>query len=109
MDRESKLVERVGRAFRSDFGYARNAALRLGIGDDAAIMSSGRDKDWVLSCDAFLEGVHFLSKTHPADSVGYKSLIRATSDLAAMGATPRYFLLTRPRGGRYHEGQRRLD
>jgi thiamine-monophosphate kinase len=94
MDRESKLVERVGRAFRSDFGYARNAALRLGIGDDAAIMSSGRDKDWVLSCDAFLEGVHFLSKTHPADSVGYKSLIRATSDLAAMGATPRYFLLT---------------
>ncbi len=33
-------------------------------------------------------------KTHPPDSVGYKALARATSDLAAMGATPRFFLLT---------------
>jgi thiamine-monophosphate kinase len=94
MDRESKLVERIGRAFRSAGRGAHDTALRVGIGDDAAIISSGRDKDWVLSCDAFLEGVHFLAKTHPPDSVGYKSLVRATSDLAAMGATPRYFLLT---------------
>jgi thiamine-monophosphate kinase len=94
MDRESKLVERVGRAFRSGSRYAHNAALRLGIGDDAAVISCDGKNDWVLSCDAFLEGVHFLAKTHPADSVGYKSLVRATSDLAAMGATPRYFLLT---------------
>jgi thiamine-monophosphate kinase len=61
----------------------------------------------VLSCDAFLEGVHFLAKTHPPDSVGYKSLARATSDLAAMGAVPRFFLLTlalpRERTGRWLE------
>jgi thiamine-monophosphate kinase len=94
MDRESKLVERVGRALCSGSRHAHNAALRLGIGDDAAVISSGGKKDWVLSCDAFLECVHFLAKTHPPDSVGYKSLVRATSDLAAMGATPRYFLLT---------------
>jgi thiamine-monophosphate kinase len=94
MDRESKLVGRVGQAFRSGSRHAHDTALRLGIGDDAAIISSSGKNDWVLSCDAFLEGVHFLAKTHPADSVGYKSLARATSDLAAMGATPRYFLLT---------------
>jgi len=94
MDRESKLVERIGRAFRSGSRRTHDTALRLGIGDDAAVISSGGKNDWVLSCDAFLEGVHFLAKTHPADSVGYKSLVRATSDLAAMGATPRYFLLT---------------
>jgi thiamine-monophosphate kinase len=94
MDRESKLVERIGRAFRSGSRRTHDTALRLGIGDDAAIISSGGKNDWVLSCDAFLEGVHFLVKTHPADSVGYKALVRATSDLAAMGATPRYFLLT---------------
>jgi thiamine-monophosphate kinase len=96
MDRESKLVERIARAFR--FGamgkHAHHAGLRLGIGDDGAIISCGGKSDWVLSCDAFLEGVHFLAKTHPPDSVGYKSLVRATSDLVAMGATPRYFLLT---------------
>ncbi|MFZ0882266.1 MAG: thiamine-phosphate kinase [Candidatus Acidiferrales bacterium] len=70
------------------------SALRLGIGDDAAILAPTGRSEWVLTCDAFLEGVHFLTKTHPPDSVGYKSLARATSDLAAMGATPRYFLLT---------------
>ena len=45
-----------------------------------------RSTEWVLSCDAFLEGVHFLAARYPPDSVGYKSLVRATSDLAAMGA-----------------------
>ena len=39
-------------------------------------------------------GVHFLAASYPPDSVGYKSLVRATSDLAAMGARPRLFLLT---------------
>ena len=70
------------------------AALRLGPGDDAAILSRLPKADLVLSCDAFIEGVHFRANTHPPESVGYKSLARATSDLAAMGAVPRYFLLT---------------
>ena len=96
MDRESKLVEKIARAFHSSamVRHAQRSGLRLGIGDDAAIISPSGKNDWVLSCDAFLEEVHFLAKTHPPDSVGYKSLVRATSDLAAMGATPRYFLLT---------------
>jgi len=79
-------------------GTTRNhhpsSAVHLGVGDDAAILSPSGETDLVLSCDAFVEGTHFLLKTHPAESVGYKSLARATSDLAAMGATPRYFLLT---------------
>jgi thiamine-monophosphate kinase len=94
MDGEGKLVERIARALPSKARARHDGALRLGIGDDAAIVASGGRNDWVLSCDAFLEGVHFLAKSHPPDSVGYKSLVRATSDLAAMGATPRFFLLT---------------
>jgi len=94
MDRESKLVAKIARAFPARAGGRRDAALRLGIGDDAAVIAPRSKHDWVLSCDAFLEGVHFLAKTHPPDSVGFKSLVRATSDLAAMGATPRFFLLT---------------
>jgi thiamine-monophosphate kinase len=94
MDRESKLVDRIARALPSQPGRSHNLALRLGVGDDAAIITSSGRNDWVLSCDAFLEGVHFLAKSHPPDSVGYKSLVRATSDLTAMGATPRFFLLT---------------
>ncbi len=90
MDQEDQLIERVRRAIPSREG----GGLRLGIGDDAAVVSPHKDSEWVLSCDAFLEGVHFLANSHPADSVGFKALARATSDLAAMGAQPRFFLLT---------------
>ena len=71
-----------------------SSTVRVGPGDDAAILSPSGETDWVLSCDAFIENVHFHRELHPPDSVGYKSLVRATSDLAAMGAAPRYFLLT---------------
>jgi thiamine-monophosphate kinase len=67
--------------------------LRIGIGDDAAVILPRSGAEWVLTTDAFLENVHFLLKVHPPEAVGYKALARATSDLAAMGARPRYFLL----------------
>ena len=90
---EDELIHRIARAVPSAVGR-RNRGVGLGIGDDGAILSSRRRFDWVVSCDAFVEGVHFLAEIHPADSVGYKALARATSDLAAMGAVPRFFLLT---------------
>src|SRR6202050_4421746 len=93
MDAERKLVARIARALPKKDKGRRDGQLRLGIGDDAAIVASGGNSDWVLSSDAFLEGVHFLAKSHPPASVGYKSLVRAASDLAAMGATPRFFLI----------------
>jgi len=94
MDRESQLVERTVRAIPSSLGRRGAANLRLGIGDDAAVLAPTGGAEWILSCDAFLEGVHFLEKVHPPDSVGYKALVRAVSDLVAMGGTPRLFLLT---------------
>jgi len=90
MESEDQLVQRTGRAIPSLNG----GALRLGIGDDAAIIAPTGRLEWVLTCDQFLEGVHYLSDSHPPDSVGYKALARATSDIAAMGAIPRFFLLT---------------
>ncbi len=94
MHKEDQLVERIARKVPSILGHRASGVLRLGIGDDSAILSPNGRNDWVLSCDAFLEGVHFLAKAHPPDSVGYKSLVRAASDLVAMGASPRYFLMT---------------
>jgi thiamine-monophosphate kinase len=89
---ERQLVKKIARALSSGKRWASH--LRLGIGDDAAVLSPGGRTEWVVSCDTFLEGVHFRAKTHPPDSVGYKALARAVSDLAAMGARPRFFLLT---------------
>jgi thiamine-monophosphate kinase len=95
---EAQLIERISAAIPTPIGAQGGPKLRsrvgVAIGDDAAVISPNGESDWVLSSDAFLEGIHFLPKTCPSDSVGYKSLVRATSDLAAMGATPRLFLLT---------------
>ena len=89
MSSEDQLIERVRRKFPST-----TDGLRTGIGDDAAVLRSGKRAEWVVTTDAFLENVHFLRRVHPPKTVGYKALARATSDLAAMGAQPRYFLLT---------------
>lgn len=94
MDAEGHLIEKIARAIPSAGTGKNSSGLRLGIGDDAAIFAPSKGCEMVLSCDAFLEGVHFLAGPHPPDSVGYKSLVRAASDLAAMGARPRFFLMT---------------
>jgi thiamine-monophosphate kinase len=92
MVHERQLVEKIARALGS---RKRGASrLRVGIGDDAAVISPAAGAGWVLSCDTFLEDVHFRMNTHPPDAVGYKAVARAASDLAAMGAAPRFFLLT---------------
>src|ERR1700691_6077708 len=107
---EDELVSRIARAFVHAPGSKRankraaGSGMHLGIGDDAAILSPARGSDWVLSCDAFLENVHFIANLHPPDSVGFKSLARATSDIAAMGATPHFFLLTLAIPSRYTGG-----
>lgn len=85
---EDELIERIRRRIPSSEG----GALQLGIGHDAALIHSRHDL--VVTCDQFLEGAHFLVDKHPPASVGYKALIRATSDVVAMGARPRFFLLS---------------
>lgn len=66
----------------------------MGMGDDAALLSPKTGFETILTCDWFLEGTHFLAAKYPPDSVGWKCLARAVSDVAAMGGTPRYFLLS---------------
>lgn len=68
---------------------ARGAgALRLGIGDDCAILSPPRGHEIVVTTDLSLEGRHFRRDWHPAHAVGHRALARGLSDLAAMGARP---------------------
>src|SRR4029077_644317 len=86
---EDQLLERVCRRFPSIGGY-----VRVGAGDDAAVLSPGAGTEWVVAPDAFLESVTLRRNVHPPKSVGYKALARAASDLAAMGARSRCFFLT---------------
>ena len=66
--------------------------VRLGIGDDAALVSVPAGQELAVAIDTMVEGVHFPRDTRAAD-IGWKSLAVNLSDLAAMGATPAWALL----------------
>jgi thiamine-monophosphate kinase len=77
--------------------YFRNCGLkrpdvRLGIGDDAALLDSPVSCDLVAAIDTLVDGVHFPHGC-PAASVGHRVLAVNLSDLAAMGAKPAWALL----------------
>jgi thiamine-monophosphate kinase len=65
----------------------------LGLGDDAALIDCPPGYRLVATVDQAVEGVHFLPDD-PPDLVARKLLRRNLSDIAAMGATPRHYLLT---------------
>jgi len=68
--------------------------IKLGIGDDAALVAVAADRNLVLTTDLFIEDVHFTRALHPPQSVGHHALARSLSDIAAMGGRPRFALLS---------------
>lgn len=70
----------------------RAAAVRLGVGDDAALLAPAPGCELAVSTDMLVEGRHFLVGADPG-RLGHKALAVNLSDLAAMGATPRQALL----------------
>jgi thiamine-monophosphate kinase len=80
---EVALIDRIRRQAR-----AGSRALRLGIGDDCALLRPSTGCEICVTTDFTLEGVHFRRDWHPPESVGHRCLARGLSDLAAMGAEP---------------------
>lgn len=89
---ENSLISRIKAV--ENHRLPRHRFIRIGIGDDAALLRPAVGHDAILTCDWFLEGTHFLRDRHLADSTGWKCLARALSDIAAMGGRPRCFLLS---------------
>ena len=71
---------------------ARAADVVVGVGDDGAVLAPGRGMQQVQVIDTLVEGVHFPSRM-PAADIGYRVVAVNLSDLAAMGATPRWMTL----------------
>ncbi len=82
---EFKLIDRY-------FNWACYHSVSLGVGDDCAVIDATLHTQTVTSVDTLIEGVHFPKNTSAAD-IAYKALAVNLSDLAAMGATPKYFTL----------------
>jgi len=84
---EFDLIERYFRGCG-----ARRADVRVGVGDDAAILECPAGAELVAAVDSLVAGVHFPHGSSPA-SIGHRALAVNLSDLAAMGARPAWALL----------------
>lgn len=65
-----------------------------GIGDDCAVIPKDEKFSYVITTDMLVEGKHFLTNKISAFELGYKSLAVNISDVAAMGAAPKFSLLS---------------
>ena len=81
---ELALIESIRRAS----GVRPLGRVRLGIGDDCAILRPPPGHEILVTTDFCLEGRHFRRDWHTPESVGHRCFARGLSDLAAMGAKP---------------------
>ncbi|MGH8772549.1 MAG: AIR synthase related protein, partial [Burkholderiales bacterium] len=79
--------EIIRRYFTSESGGAL-----LGVGDDAALVAVSPGMELAVSTDMLLEGRHFFANADPRQ-LGHKALAVNLSDMAAMGAEPRWLTL----------------
>jgi thiamine-monophosphate kinase len=68
--------------------------LVIGPGDDCAAIDAGDGRLWLLTCDAQVEGRHFPTGCSPDDGLGRRIAAVNLSDIAAMGGSPRFALLS---------------
>lgn len=83
----------VGQRIEADDAASPGFCLLVDTGDDAAAWKTAQTTE-LLTTDTVVEGVHFTRNTIPWDDLGWKSLASNISDIAAMGGTPKYALVT---------------
>ncbi|KPK31345.1 MAG: thiamine monophosphate kinase [Betaproteobacteria bacterium SG8_40] len=84
MSTEFDLIDR--------FFSRSSPAAKLGVGDDAALVEPSAGHDLAMTMDTLVSGVHFSPNCEPR-ALGHKALAVNLSDLAAMGARPRWVML----------------
>lgn len=89
---EFGFIERMRGWLPAQARGAIRAGIRVGIGDDAAVVDM-RGTRLVASADALVDGVHFRLDWSNASDVGFKAASVNVSDIAAMGAEPRWLLV----------------
>ena len=87
--RHASRLKRLPSSFR-----LHPSALLLGIGDDAAVIRQIDGRDTVITADLLVEDIDFRRSTTRAPLLGHKALAVSLSDIAAMGARPRWAMLS---------------
>ena len=84
---ERRLIEIIRRAAR------RAPAVRVGIGDDCAVLEPAAGSLLLATTDLLIEDVHFRRRWAAPTDIGWKALAVNVSDIAAMGGRPRWGLI----------------
>lgn len=84
---ERRLIEIIRRAAQG------GAAVRVGIGDDCAVLEPTAGSLLLATTDLLIEDVHFRRRWATPTDIGWKSLAVNVSDIAAMGGRPRWGLI----------------
>jgi thiamine-monophosphate kinase len=71
---------------------AADHSVRVGVGDDGAVLVPDAGRELVTVIDTLVEEVHFPANL-PPDAIGYRAVAVSLSDIAAMGARPRWMTL----------------
>lgn len=80
--------------FSKKTGTAGGEGLIKGIGDDCAVFRGYENRSWLATTDILVENIHFDRSWHPPHLLGRKSVAVNLSDIAAMGGTPHYALVS---------------
>jgi thiamine-monophosphate kinase len=75
-------------------GLASRPEVLVGVGDDCAVLDLGGDHVTLATCDALLDGEHFLRSVATPEQIGGHAMAVNLSDIASMGGTPRYALVS---------------
>lgn len=82
---------------RGEFQFIRNIKEKYGlkhVGDDCAVLAKDSKTDLVITADMLVEDIDFRVAWTTAELIGIKALAVSLSDIAAMGATPKWAMLT---------------
>ncbi|MGH2406259.1 MAG: thiamine-phosphate kinase, partial [bacterium] len=80
-----------------EFGLLARLRARLGspfLGDDAAVLPQTPDRHLLATVDVQIDGVHFLRELMTPQQIGRRAIAVNVSDIAAMGGSPRYALIS---------------
>ncbi len=72
----------------------RSPRVIKGIGDDASVIREVGDRDLIITTDLLVEGTDFYRDATPPTLLGHKALAVSLSDVAAMGARPRWSMVS---------------
>jgi thiamine-monophosphate kinase len=92
---EFNLIDRLAEVIKNSCrtGAPSWHNLVMGIGDDAAVWQN-ESGQMLATTDCLIQGVHFTLETTTWHDLGWKSMAANLSDIAAMGGSPRYALIT---------------